>query len=300
MNRREVWELARQIIRLFMTQYGNVMDEVAISVGLEPSEAFSVIIPAYLFEPDPISAARLRKKVPYNSPIYYEKPLIAVKESGFLDEAREGGYVLNQRGHEAFKRIMQAAYQVMEQLSPLPPSDLDELKLLLASMVQASILSPEPPGKWSILHSRRLDPGRNASPIILIDQYLADLSAYRDDSHLASWASHAVDAHAWDILGVLWQGKATSIADVIDLGKKRRWTESETNEAVNELVRKGWVTQEENLSLTLAGREVRENAEELTDRFFFSPWSILNDVEFQQFCELLTQLKENLAKGSTA
>lgn len=300
MDRREAWEVARQIIGLFMAQYGSAMDNVAISIGLEPSQCFVVIIPAHLFEPDPISIARLRKKVPYNSPIYYEEPLRAVKEAGFLDEVPEGGYVLNQKGHEAFRSIMCAAYQQMEKLSPLPPAKLETLKFFLARLVQASILSSEPTHKWSILHSRRLDPGRNASPIILIDQYLADLSAYRDDSHLASWSSYAVSAHAWDVLGLLWQGKATSIGDVIEPIKPRRWTESETRQAVQELVLKGWVSKGEKLGLTRAGREARENSERLTDRFFFSPWSILREVELEQFCELLTQLRKNLTELRTA
>lgn len=283
-----------------MAHYGDAMANAAITIGLEPSQCFLVIIPAHLFEPDPISTARLRKKIPYNAPAYYEEPLRAVEKAGFLDVVPEGGYVLNQKGHEALKRIMKAAYQEMERLCPLPPSELDELKFLLARLVQASLLSPEPPGKWSILHSRRLDPGRNASSIILIDQYLADLSTYRDDSHLASWSSYGVNAHAWDVLGVLWQGKASSIADLIELMKPRRWTKSDTRQALQGLVLKGWVSKGEKLGLTEAGRDARENAERLTDRFFFSPWSIFREAEMEQFCELLKQLKKNLAELGTA
>lgn len=293
MDKREVWELARQIMRHFMARYGDAMDSAAISMGLEPSDGFVVIIPAYLFEPDPISATRLRKKVPYNSPAYYEEPLLAVKNAGYLEEVSEGGYMLNQKGHEAFQRIMDAAYEQMEQLSLLSPMKLDELKLLLAKLVQASILSPEKICQWSILHSRRLDPGRGVSPIITIDQYLSDLSSYRDDAHLASWSSHSVAAHAWDILGILWQGKASLAADVIELIKKRRWSEGETNTAIDELVKKGWITTDrKKLHLSNEGRQVRENAEELTDQFFFSPWRVLTDVEYKQMCELLTQLDE--------
>jgi DNA-binding MarR family transcriptional regulator len=296
MDKREDWELARQIMQCFMAHYVDPMDSAAISMGLEPSNGFLVIIPAYLFEPDPISANRLRKKNPYNSPTYYEEPLLAVKNAGFLDEAPEGGYILNQRGHEAFRKIMDAAYQQMERLFPLPPMKIDELKLLLSKLVQASILSPEHICKWSILHSRRLDPGRNVAPIITIDQYLSDLSSYRDDAHLTSWLSHSIDAHAWDILGVLWQGMASSTADVIDLIDKRRWTEGETRKAINELIRKGWIINGEQLTLTEEGRQVRDNAEELTNKFFFLPWHVLTDIEYKQLCDLLTQLKENLEK----
>jgi len=301
MDRAEVWEVARQIIRGFMAQYGDAMDEAATSMGLDPSVGFVVIIPAYLFEPDPISAARLRKKVPYNSPAYYDKPLLTVKDEGFLDEVPEGGYILNQTGHEAFKKIMDAAYQQMESLSLLPSTQMDELTLLLAKLVQASILFPEPVSKWGILHSRRLDPGRSVVSAIKIDQYLADLSCYRDDAHLASWSSYSMNAHAWDILGIVWEGRASSIANVMDLAKKRCWTKSETHKAIDELVERGWIImREEKLILTEEGRRVRDDAEALTDRLFFSPWDVLTDNEYKRLCELLTGLNECLVKSKIA
>ena len=296
MNKREVWELAHQIMRRLNEHYVDAMGNVAISLGLESSACFLVIIPAYLFEPDPISPARLRMGIPYNSPAYYEEPLQAVKKVGFLDEVPEGGYVLNQRGYAAFRRMINTAYQQMEQLSPLLLVKLDELKLLLARLVQASILSPEHIGKWNVLHSRRLDPGRNVASLIKVDQYLSDLSAYRDDAHLASWSSYLIDAHAWDILGLLWQGQALSRIDILDSVKKRRWTDDETQEAINELVNKGWVMDEGKLTINEEGRRVRIEAEELTDNYFFSPWCVLTDVEFIQLCESMTRLDENLAK----
>ena len=269
------------------------MDSAALSMGLQPSDGFLVIIPAYLFEPDPISAARLRKRIPYNSPVYYEEHLAAVKDAGFLEEVPEGGYILNQRGHEVFRKIMNAAYQQMEQLSPLLPIKLDELRCLLAKLVQASILSPEPICKWGILHSRRLDPGRGSSPIIAIDQYLSDLSSYRDDVHLAAWSAYSIGAHAWDILGIVWQGTASSFANIIELVRKRRWTESETQTAIDELVEKGWITNGEKLNITDRGQQVREDAEELTDKLFFSPWDTLTDMEYNHMCEWLAQLNGN-------
>jgi len=295
MNKIETWNLARQVMQRIMGHYWDAMEKAGKSTGLEPSGCFLVIIPAYLFDPDPISAARLRKKIPYNSPAYYEEPLLLVKNAGFIDEAQEGGYILNQRGHEAFRKIMGTVYVQMERFSPLQLVKMEALKLLLAKLVQASILSPGKPGKWSILHSRRLDPGRNAAPTIAIDQYLSDLAAFRDDAHLASWSSRSISAHAWDILGLLWQDMAESTAEVVELVKKRRWTENKTLEAVNELVRKGWITDKGKLTITEGGRIIREDSETLTNEFFFLPWDVLPEIEYKKLGELLTAMYENLA-----
>lgn len=296
MNKREAWNLAHQVTQGFMSVYENIMDEAAISMGLQSGDCFLVIIPAHLFEPDPISVARLRIRVPYNSPIYYEGPLQVAKSAGFLDEVPEGGYILNRRGREALGKVMDAAYQQLGQLSLLSSAKIDELKLLLAKLVQASLLSPAHVCKWGILHSRRLDPGRNVAPVITIDQYLSDLASYRDDSHLAAWSVYSIDAHAWDILGVLWLGRASSTAEILNVLSKRCWSENETRHAITTLVREGWVNNGEKLTITEKGRQARERAEALTDEFFFSPWRVLTEAEYNRFCELMTQLNESLAR----
>ena len=43
-------------------------------------------------------------------------------------------------------------------------------------------------------------------------------------------------------------------------------------------------------------RQVREDAETLTDRYFYTPWQTLNDDEVHEMRDLLTRLKTALAQ----
>ena len=293
MEKNEIWQIARQSMRVLMAQYTEDMEGAARSLGLEPPSWYP-IIPAYTFEPDPISVPRLRIRIPYNSPAYYEEPLLSLFELGYLDEVLDGAYLLNERGHEAFERIIQSAYKRMNEITHLPLESIEELQHLLYRLVQASLLSDEPLCKWSIIYSRRLDPGRDASAVIKVDQYLSDLSSYRDDSHLASWRFHKISGHAWDILGVIWSREASSMGEIVERLKSRRWTETESANAIEELEKRGWIIAGEEMHLTEQGNEIREKSEELTDQYFFSPWGILSDEELSRLGYLLNELTDKI------
>lgn len=289
MEKNKIWELMRSFSHHLMSQYETPTETAAASVGLNPAECFSVILPAHMFEPDPISAERLRKRSPYNSPSYYQKPLSSVYESGYLDLAPEGGYRINAKGQHAFVEVMKAAYQTLEEINLFPPDKCKELKTVLGKLVQACIISADQPNKWSILHSRRLDPGYEVSPLITVDQYISDLAAYRDDAHTAAWSGYNLSPLAWDILNLLWRGLASTIEEIKIKTNKRGWTDQETDEAVEELNSKGWI---DGLALSREGKNIREKAERLTDQYFFSPWENLSSGEFAQLSQILDQFQK--------
>ncbi len=298
MDRQEVFQLMHAITRGLGARYGASMDQTAIDLGLQPAQVFTVILPAFLFGPDPISIARLRRKNPYNAPAYYEKPLSFAHADGFLEEVPEGGYVMTAKGWKAFERVLAAADREMERVVLLPAEAMQELLLLLAKLVQASILAAEPPGKWCILHSRRLDRGQEKHFTIRLDQYLSDLFAYRDDAHLASWASLAVDGHAWDLLTHVWLDHASSEIGLLELVKRRGWTEAQTHLALEDLEQKGWLSSGDAISITTEGRGIRDRAEDLTNQLFFTAWDVLTDPEYKRICDLLSQVQICLSEES--
>lgn len=291
MEKQKLWELMHSLSQYLMSQYETPMETAAHSVGLSPSECFAVILPAHMFEPDPISAERLRKRSPYNSPSYYQKPLLSVYAAGFLDLAPEGGYLLNGKGQHAFVEVIKTAYQTLEKTNLFPLDTCKELKTLLGKLVQACILSIDQPNKWSILHSRRLAPGREVSPIIAVDQYISDLAAYRDDAHTASWSGYFISPPAWDILGLLWRGLASTFEEISLKTNKRGWTEMETANAFDELNKKGWI---DGFTLSREGKTIREEAERLTDQYFYSPWKILSPEEFEQLGKILLHFQQTV------
>jgi hypothetical protein len=76
--------------------------------------------------------------------------------------------------------------------------------------------------------------------------------------------------------------------------KSRRWTETESANAIEELENRGWIMAGEEMHLTEQGNEIREKSEELTDQYFFSPWGILSDEELSHLGNLLNELKDKI------
>ena len=67
--------------------------------------------------------------------------------------------------------------------------------------------------------------------------------------------------------------------------------------ALQAAVQLGWAQQigiPGRYCITQTGREVREQAEQLTNRYFYAPWSVLTKNELYEFSNLLLKLKDQL------
>ena len=189
MSQSNLWSIAVEALRSLSDEYLPVIDTEEINQGVDPG-SWGLLFTAYTFDPDFISASRLRVRNPYTAAKIFEDRLVALASAGLLDSNGFGEYWLSERGKDAAAHIMAAAYERMAGLQPLLFADLERLTTLLRRVVQACLQAPEPPGKWCIGYSRRSDPGEKTNPIMRIDQYLTDLNAYRDDAHLAAWQTY--------------------------------------------------------------------------------------------------------------
>ena len=285
----DLWLIARQTMRLLMHQYVNPMEQKAQEMEI-PVFAWSPIIAAGMFEPDPISVRRMRVRIPYNAPTYYEKQLVELKSAGCLMDAAEGGYYLTPRGKSAFTEIIQEANFRLEKLAPIQDEDINRLVLILSKLVQFILVSQPPPCKWSILASRNLDQGPQAHPMVRLDQYLTDLTSFLDDAHLAAWSEYSVHPHSWDILGLIWSGRATSFKKILQTVQPRDWLEEQTVCSIEELLTLGWIDGVGEFHLSPKGRIVRDSAEKRTNEFFFEPWEILIAEELELMEKYLKQI----------
>ena len=227
-NNEQLWEIGQTVLRSLGSHYEESMDSAAKEFGLE-TPIWYPLTAAYIFKPDPISVQRLKVRSPYSSTSYFETPLQALTESGFLTPSPLGGYLITDQGIEATLAIMFAAYKALDALSLLSKDKMQSLANSLGRLVQACMIHGYPISKWSIIYSRRLDESSSENHAAKIDQYLSDLFSYRDDSHLASWRNLAVSGHAWDVLSVVWREGPISIEVVSDRLARRKWTKEETN-----------------------------------------------------------------------
>jgi predicted transcriptional regulator len=293
-----LWPTADETLRALGAQYGPEMDKAAKQAGLESTE-YGVLLAAHTFEPKPVASSNLRVRGPYTAAGRYEERLRKAARLGYLKAAHEGEYRLTDLGRRTVRRIIDAAYKAMSRLEPLPAADLDRLAALLYRLVDASLQAPEPPGKWCIHLSRRLDPGEQAHAVVRIEQYLSDLNAYRDDSHLAAWRPHELDAKAWEAFTYLWRGDAKTLDDLVQKLDRRGHAREDYEEALNDLVQRGLAKEDAGSGtyrISKQGQALRQKAEDTTNTYFYEPWKVLEDGDVEDLRGLLEQMSVGLTK----
>lgn len=296
MEIKEMWPLALQALQALGSHYRLPMEQMIAKLGL-PEWCTGILFPALSFEPQAVTAQKMHVRGAYTAEALFARRLQEAAQLGLVqeEENQAGAYRLTPYGREAAVKIIQAAYDCMRQLQPLPATELEQLAGLLYRLVDACLKAPSPPGKWCIQLSRRLDTGEDAHVVIRIDQYLSDLSAYRDDAHLAAWQPHRCSGQAWEALTLLWRGEAATLDEVFGKLERRGFSREEYRQALDDLILRGWVqADEDRYSLTPLGGQIRQTAEEVTDEYFYAPWRELGKTDLQNLRGLLIRLRENL------
>jgi len=299
MKQSNLWPTILEAAQALGEHYSPAMDQAVTDVGL-PGWYVGLLFVALNFDPEPISAERLRRRAAYTSPRTYAERFSQACGQGYLVPVAgaENEYRLTDLGRQAAQGIIEAIYASMATLQPMPTADLERLAGLLQRLVMACLEAPEPPGKWCLRLSRRTDPGERASVIALIDQYITDLANYRDDAHLASWQPLGVEGQAWEALTFLWSGEAATLDDLVAKLERHGYTREEYGQALASLAQRGWVREEGGqYQVTVLGCEIRQAAEETTDRYFYAPWTCLSQDETEELHTLVGQLGDGLNTG---
>ncbi len=288
-----LWPTLLDALRALGKQYYPAMDSVTTKAEIDGGIG-GLLLSALCFDPVPISNEVLQKRMPYQE---YTRRLEKAADLALLKVVGEGEYRLSEEGQSLVQKILDAAYTRMEQLDPLGPNDLHYLSVLLHRLVKASFTSPEPPSKWSITHSRRINPGENAPTLVQIDQCLSDLAAYRDDAHLAAWQPLGFDGPTWETLSILWEKKIETQDELHEKLGFRGQLHSVHEDALTTLNGKGLAKRSKGkFIITRRGKKLRAEAEERTDEYFYAPWECLEDEDLQTLENLLKLLIEGLTK----
>ena len=243
-------------------------------------------------EPRAMAPAELYAQMPFAAPTRIDADLAGAVERGVL-WLDSGAYRLSERGRAGLVSSFAAVHAALVGYEPLPAADLGRLTDLLERVVRACLAAPEPAAKEALLASRRSEPGPQAALGARIDQYLTDLLRFRDDAHQAAWQPLGVGGLAWELLTLIWRGEANTREALQQQLERRGHATADYDQALSDLAGRGWLAeQDEQFRVTDAGRAVREQAEEQTDRLFYGTWNRLSAAEIDQLRELLTRLRD--------
>jgi ribosomal protein S19E (S16A) len=222
---------------------------------------------------------------------FFEKAV----EDGFLQTEDDEVFTLTELGNEGVQAFFSNARQALNTLTPMAESELNRLADLLKRVVAATKAAPEPVEKFNFLISRSTTPDDSETAVPRIDQYITDITVYRDDAHLATWRPLGITGQAWEALTYVWQGDAHTAEALAESLPNRGYDADSYETALQDLAARGWLTKKDgSYQMTAAGQKLRDDAEEETERNYLVGWSALSDVEAVALKNLLTQFRDNL------
>lgn len=295
MKDEKLWNLMREAWGGINPHYAPVLERLSAESGLEVS-SMGLVLAAKTFEPETITPRRLQLRIPYTAAESYLVRLSAAAEKGCLEEVSPDEYRSTEAGHALVGRTLDEVRAAMAGADPLSAAEGQRLAHLLGRLVEASLEASTPPEKWSIYHSARLMPPLGP-PLPYIEQAFSCLNAYRDDAHLAAWRPSSLSATALESLTLLWRGEAESLDALCEQLNHRGHPRQVYADALAELRERGFVEgPDDGPKVTEAGQVFRDEVEADTDRYFFAPWSCLDDGDRAELADLLTRLREGLSK----
>ncbi len=243
------------------------------------------------------SLENFQKRDPFTNPEQFEKLFARLDVKGWIEPQPDEEYKVTEMARAGVKYIIMAGDAKLPAPESMPEIDLERLKTLVKQIVLANDSAPEPPEKWAI--QKRFRVADRESPVLVkIREYLMDLFAYRDDSHLAAARPHFNQAGiVWTVLGAAAGGSSVTAENLTEKLALRGYEVNDYVIALQAAQEIGWLEEASDsgiFRITQKGSEIREQVEKKTVEYFYAPWSVLTQDELDELYELLSKLREGL------
>lgn len=247
------------------------------------------------FSAGDITLIYLNALFPFTSPRQIKRQLEHLVELKLILPAREEHYFLTEKGDSLAAWMSKEVNNALTGVLPLSPTRMMDLASQLKDISNACFAALEPPRKLHLAVQRKLTPAGTIPIMVRIHQILKELAAYHIDAHHTAWSAYIFDAHAWEILTLLWQGKKLNVDAMHQTLTSRGFSLEETFSSISELSRRGWVVNgNDDLTISPFGTEIRRIAENTTDRYYFAPWQPLSEASLTELRDLVEEFRRGI------
>jgi len=299
MNLNSIWSALEESFDPLNDGAYSSWEKIATEQGLEPGW-ITWVSALFVFGAEPFSTAAFMRLFPYGSARVLEARFELAVKHGILTASSENEYCAAEKGKHWISQMIHASLASLTPLQPIPTDDLQEIVDYGRRLTEASLAAPEPPSKFGASHYfKNMYPEPEESLMRFFIHYFGTLDKYRGNAHLATWKHYNIEGNRWEVLSYIWRGEVNTLDKLFEELKFRGITRDEYSRILQELVERGWI--EENAGeyqMTAEGRKIREEAEALTDRYFFAPWTCLSEAEQEDLLNLATQLRDSLRSSS--
>jgi hypothetical protein len=287
--------VASQIVQGLNAAHREAFDAVVQEVGMEDVDAGFVQV-AHAYKPVSLTPKDFVVRSPYANPKAYKTNMAASAERGWLKVVDKGQYTVSNKGAEVVGRLLGTLNEGLAGIEALPEADLERVHDLLQKVVDKTYELPEPAEKRGLEWGKRFQKAfvvEGAPTLVRVRRRILDLLAFRDDGHVAAWKALEKDGQIWEALTYVWRGEAGDAAELVEKLPYRNYDEESYAAALGELIERGWIAQENGKHvITDKGKELRQGAEDATNRYFDAPWSVLSEAETKELQGLLGRLAE--------
>jgi hypothetical protein len=290
-NKRELWDFLYQTVG---TAFGVIprINAVAQDSDITTGQEWGCLNWATSLAPTPLNPELL--PTGYNAPGLFVEAAKHLVELGYLEAANENSYLPTQKGKDIIDHIEMVQVKAFSEHEPLTNAELDRF-LTLLDKVLMSIKGLAEPSKPRYEIRSTIQIVQDLTPLWTFMDKVILIENFRQDCHAASWKPHDINAHAWEILTLLWREEATGIDDLPELVTNNRgFTKQETEAALKDLVERGRLDPAGvpgKYQVTASGKSMRQEAEDLTDKYFFNAWNSLSESELQEIHTLTTKVQ---------
>jgi predicted transcriptional regulator len=250
-------------------------------------------------DPQPMTAAIILERAPYINESRIQVQMAESETRGVLSAVAPHTYALTLQGRKFARAVPAVVHKAFQAVDDSIPPETSRLVKLLNALVTASLKAAEPKYKAALQRSRFYDPGPQGHILERLRRALNDLTAFRDDVHLASWCAYDVSGTAWEAFShihgrFVWGDPVTTATELVQKLDFRGYDEATYQQALAPLVARGWLAEADGVyRLTDKGERVRQTAEDETDRLFYAPWP-LDETELVELKGLMEKISRAL------
>ncbi len=299
----EVRDLLGEVSQNIFTLTRAAADPVIGSIDSARQGVVFMLMNAQGREPDAITAADINRRYPYSARSVYERQLAAAAQLGYLTSTDDGAYRLTEAGHAALAQLTAAFYQRLGELEPMLGSaiSIDDLAYTARDVMRlAEACRTASIETWGTRITHGLAPKKPVAALAHIDQAIDDLTAFRDDAHLAAWQPYNISAARLGVIYLLVARRSEERGRICRKSKPTRTLVGSLSgrDGRAESIGVGYVPPPATTQtvVTEIGREIRQAAEDETDRLYYAPWTALNQTQLAELRDRLTRLKAGLAE----
>ena len=249
---------------------------------------------------DYFSIEEFQKRDPFSNPEQFEKLFVRFNVKGWIEPIPDDRFRVPDATRKAVKSIIESGDACLPPVDVFTDIDLERLKVLIKQIVVVMLANDtglDMPQRWAI--HRRFRVANQHSPVLVkIREYLMDIFAFRDDSHLTAARPHFNQAGmVWSTFGAVASGSAVTAARMAEVMAFRGYEVEDYDIALQAAKEIGWIEESDSAGsyrLTEKGTQLREQVDARTDEYFYQPWSALTHAEREELHDLLTKLRDRL------